>query len=307
MKRSSRQPRTTVVIVTYRSMGVVNRALEALEPIARGGAVACTVVDNASDDGTAAYVREEHPWVRLLEGRGNVGFGRGCNAGLARAETEFVLFLNPDAVISYESLLTLERFFDEHDGAGLIAPAVAFEDGGYQPVRPLPTPLGVLAGEGGFALGSTEQIPVWPGAEPFPVEWLCGAVLMGRRQLLDDLDGFDPRFFMYFEETDLCVRARQAGAELWMVPGAEASHTSGASAERSDARLWSGCIAEYYFESRHYYLTKHYGRLAACGATLGEIALMAARTLLDRVRGRGSSRLQYRLKAPVLRLPAHLG
>ena len=300
-------PRTTVVIVTYRSMGVVDRALEALAPLAEADAVRCIVVDNASDDGTPEHVREHHPWVRLLAGRNNVGFGRGCNAGLARADTEFVLFLNPDAVMEADALETLERFFDEHPRAGLVAPAVEFPDGTYQPVRPLPTPLGVLASEGGFALGRSQQIPVWPGAEPFPTKWLCGAVLMGRRQLLEDLDGFDPHFFMYFEETDLCVRARAAGAELWLVPGAVARHVSGVSAERTDARLWSGCIAEYYFESRHYYLAKHFGGFAACSAALGEIALMGARALADRLRGRASDRLHHRLRAPVLRMPRSLG
>jgi GT2 family glycosyltransferase len=297
--------RTTVVIVTYRSKGVVDRALDALEPIAEAGGVKCIVVDNASNDGTAEHVGLRYPWVKLLAGATNLGFGRGCNAGLVQADTEFVLFLNPDAVLDQEALLLLEGFLDAHPRAGLVAPAIENEAGGFQPVRPLPTPLGIVAEEGGF--GPSPEIPVWPGSAPFRSEWLCGAALMGRRSLLDDLDGFDPHFFLYYEETDLCLRALEMGSEIWVVPSAVARHTGGASAELTDSRLWSGCIAEHYFESRHYYLCKHHGVVRAVGAALLEIALMGARSLKSKLRGRPCARLQYRLKAPILRVPNSLG
>jgi GT2 family glycosyltransferase len=297
--------RTTVVIVTYRSKGVVDRALDALQPIAEAGGLKCIVVDNASEDGTAEHVGLRYPWVKLLAGSNNIGFGRGCNAGLVQADTEFVLFLNPDAVFDQKGLLLLEGFLDEHPRAGLVAPAIENEAGGFQPVRPLPTPLGILAEEGGF--GPSPEIPVWPGSDPFRSEWLCGAALMGRRSLLDELGGFDPHFFLYYEETDLCRRVQETGSEIWVVPSAVARHIGGASAERTDSRLWSGCIAEHYFESRHYYLCKHHGAFRATGAALLEIALMTARSWRSRLRGRPSDRLHYRLKAPILRTPSSLG
>jgi GT2 family glycosyltransferase len=297
--------RTTIVIVTYRSKGVVDRALDVIAPIAIARRVECIVVDNASDDGTAEHVAGKYPFVKLLAGSNNVGFGRGCNAGLAQATTEFVFFLNPDAVLDEKALLTLERFLDENEKAGFVAPAIENGEGDYQPVRALPTPMGLVREEGGF--GVSPGVPVWPGAAPFRSEWLCGAALMGRRSLLDELGGFDPHFFLYFEETDLCLRAQALGHELWMVPGAVAGHTGGASAESIDSRLWSGCIAEHYFESRHYYLFKHFGLVRATAGALSEILVMGAWTLRNRLRGRRSDRLRYRLQAPILRMPRSLG
>ena len=299
------KPRTTIVIVTYHSKGVVDQALDALKPVVEAGGAACILVDNASSDGTPEHVASHYPWVRLLAGTNNLGFGRGCNAGLARAATEFVLFLTPDAVIDHAALLRLEAFLDENPDAGLVAPAIENGQGGCQPVRSLPTPFGIVAEEGGF--GPSPETPVWPGSDPFRAEWVCGAALMGRRRLLDDLGGFDPHFFLYYEETDLCLRAGQAGAEVWVVPKAIAHHTGGASAERTDARLWSGCIAEHYFESRHYYMKKHYGWSRATAAALLEICVMSVRTWRNRLRGRPSDRLRCRLKAPILRVPSALG
>ena len=293
--------RTTIVIVTYRSKGVVDRALDALAPLARAGSVECIVVDNDSGDGTAEYVESRYPFVRMLPSRINLGFGRGCNAGLELASTEFVFFLNPDAVLDAESLARLERFLDEHPAAGLVAPAIENGSDGVQPVRPLPTPLGVVAAEAG--VGAAESVAVEVGAAPFRCEWLCGAALMGRRSVLDALGGFDPRFFLYYEETDLCLRAQQAGHELWMVPEAVAHHLCGASAERTDERLWFGCIAEHYFESRHYYLVKHFGHLRACSAAVAELGIMAARSLANKLRHRPDDRLHFRLQSSVLKTP----
>jgi predicted ATP-grasp superfamily ATP-dependent carboligase/GT2 family glycosyltransferase len=294
-------PRTTVITVTYRSRGTIARALDLLREAQLAGDVECVVVDNASDDGSADFVRARYPWVRLVESPVNLGFARGCNRGLEEARTPYVLFLNPDAAIDRRNLARLVAFLDAHPRAGLVSSAIQNDDGSFQAVRPLPTPWRILASQlGRWLAPKHERVPV--GTRPFRSQWLCGAVLMARREVLEELGGFDPRFFLYFEETDLCVRAQRAGAELWLVGDALAHHSRGESARSSDEILHSGDVAYHFFQSRQYYLTKHYGRPVAIATELGEIVLLGLRAMAQLVRGKRPA-LFERLHAPVLQLP----
>src|SRR5262249_51190755 len=93
-------PRVTAILVTYRSAADVGAALDALKPAHAAGAIDVIVVDNRSTDDTVAIVRRDHPWATLVESPVNLGYGRGLNVGLSRAATEYVLFMNPDAVIA---------------------------------------------------------------------------------------------------------------------------------------------------------------------------------------------------------------
>ena len=121
---------------------------------------------------------------------------------------------------------------------------------------------------------------------------------------MDELGGFDPRFFLYFEETDLCRRTENLGAELWAVGEALGHHIGGASAQQSDSRFVNGCIAEHFFRSRFYYLVKHHGWAAASAADIAELLIMAARAVLRTATGGSAGELVARLRAPILRPPS---
>ena len=125
---------------------------------------------------------------------------------------------------------------------------------------------------------------------------------MIRTELFKRLQGFDPRYFLYWEETDLCKRADDMGFETWALGTAVAHHVGGVSSSLDDTRI-GGCIAKHYFQSRYYYMVKHHGRLAAMIAELGEFVLLSARSLADLVRGRPTYRLRPRLQAPLLSQP----
>jgi N-acetylglucosaminyl-diphospho-decaprenol L-rhamnosyltransferase len=116
------------------------------------------------------------------------------------------------------------------------------------------------------------------------------------------LNGFDPRFFLYWEEVDLCARAEWQGFQVWAVGTAVAKHVGGASTISADARV-NGCIATHYYQSRFYYMTKHYGRIQAAVMELGEILLLSARTPLDLLRGRGTARFASRIRVPLFSKP----
>lgn len=121
-------------------------------------------------------------------------------------------------------------------------------------------------------------------------------------ELLQRLGGFDPRFFLYWEEMDLSKRAENLGFETWAVGTAVARHVGGASSSPDDTRV-GGCIARHYYQSRTYYMVKHHGWLATGFAETGEFVLLATRALVDLIRGRGLQRLRPRLRAPLLSMP----
>ena len=296
--------RVTIVIVTYRSEDTILTALDAAKRCYDKRMVECVVVDNKSPDSTVELIRQHHPWVTLIESSTNLGFGRGCNLGFKYVQTPYVLFLNPDAVIEPESLERLLVFMDERPAAGIVAPAIRDDQGRLQQAGGLPTPVGILKGalRAGQPAG---RRPIYPGDEAFQTDWLCGAIILVRCELFQRLNGFDPRFFLYFEETDLCLRTRQAGEELWAVGKAVTYHKCGASVskETSSPKI-SGDLAAHFYRSRFYFLSKHYGNPAAALVDLGELFLFGVKDLGKMVAFRGAeSQFTMRLHLPLLSSP----
>jgi GT2 family glycosyltransferase len=130
--------------------------------------------------------------------------------------------------------------------------------------------------------------------------------MMVRSEAFREVGGFDPRFFLYFEETDLCRRLRTAGWELWAVGSASATHLEGASARKVEPGLAPGeCLSDHYFRSRYYFLSKHYGLLAAAASEAAEILILAARDLLKAILARPARHeLRSRLKRSIFQPPS---
>ena len=296
--------KVSAIIVSYNSLDTIDASLSSLRPAHGAGFLECFAVDNASSDGTAAFVAKAHPWATLIESGGNLGYGRGCNLALHRVRTPHVLFMNADATIGPEDILALVGFLEDHPRAGMVAPALVETDGNLQGTRALPTPGSILAHAAGVNGGRPDQRLIHPGGAPFEAQWLCGAVLLADRALLEELGGFDPRFFLYYEETDLCRRVRARGRELWAVGAAVARHAAHDSAAKTRKEMYEGCLVEHYYPSRFHYLAKQYGWAAAAATDAGEIALLAGRDLIARIARRPNSRFAQRLRAPAFRAPA---
>lgn len=296
-------PPVTAVIVTYNSSDVVGEALAGLERGRERGLLECIVVDNGSADGSADFVRSRFPWVTIIEGHGNVGFGRGCNLALRAARTPYVLFLNPDAVLEPDDLATLVRHMDAHPRAVLSAPATRIAGTDHmQAAGGLPNTWTFLKGAAGRMPKRRRTIRA--GEPAFQTDWLSGGIMLGRRSLLNELGGFDPRFFLYYDETDLCRRAVDRGMEIWAVGEAQARHVGGTSAKTSKRLMIDGCIAEHYFRSRYYYIVKHHGYLSAVTVELGELAMIAARSFVKMIQRRPGGWFLERLQSPIMRTPA---
>jgi N-acetylglucosaminyl-diphospho-decaprenol L-rhamnosyltransferase len=298
-------PPVTVVMVTYSSSGVIGESLQPLRAAHQEGLIRCVVVDNASPDGTADRIAREHPWVDLVRSPGNIGYGRGCNLGFERVRTPHVLFMNPDVVLGPGSIRVLQEFLQSQERAGMVAPATSVGRFGYQPSGGSLTPWSLMGMATGLPVLQPRQRVAMPGEAPFKTDWLCGAVLMARSQAIRDVGGFDPRFFLYFEETDLCRRLRAAGWELWAAGTAQASHHLGLSARKVDPLLAAGdCLSDHFYRSRYYYLSKHYGFLAAAASESAELVVKASRDFLRVLLQRPSRHeLRSRLNAPMFQWP----
>jgi N-acetylglucosaminyl-diphospho-decaprenol L-rhamnosyltransferase len=299
------QPLVTAVVVTYNSQASIDAALDALAGARQAPGLECVVVDNASQDATVARVRERHPWVRVIESGHNLGFGRGCNLGARSTRARYLLFVNPDTRVGPSAVARLQAFMEEHPRAGICAPALREGEHAFQQAGLLPSPGSVLRAAAGLGPPHPDARAIVPGAPPFRTRWVCGAVLMIRSDLFAQLSGFDPRFFLYFEETDLCLRAARRGAEIWAVGEAVADHEASLSARASGSSLVAGgCIAEHYFPSRFYFFVKHHGRLPALAVEAAEPLLLLLRAGWRRLLGRApDALLRERLSAPLFRLP----
>jgi N-acetylglucosaminyl-diphospho-decaprenol L-rhamnosyltransferase len=220
----------TAIIVTYQSARTLGRALAGARRCHDAGLLDLVVVDNASRDATREILAREAGWARVVLESANHGFGRGCNIGFGHVKSAYTLLLNPDAVIEPPALRTMLEFMDERPDAGIVGPAtLCGSDEQLQPTGPYPTPWSTVREALPLLRRRSSAVAIVPGAAPLRTGWVCGAVLMIRSALMRELRGFDPRFFLYWEEIDLCRRAEQAGYENWVL---------GAGARRASAARW---------------------------------------------------------------------
>jgi len=257
--------RVSIIMVTWNCRDLALRALDALEGMADEGAQVI-VVDNASSDGTADTVAARpNPPVVIRSGE-NLGFAGGVNLGVETVLAPYVLLLNPDVVMRGGVLDGLLEYIDLHEDVAVVGPRVLNPDGSLQVSRRrFPSLIGDLFD----ALGLARLFPrsaffnrsevLHPGAgEAQDVDWLSGCCFLLRRQTFEDVGGFDPDFFMYAEETDFCLRARQAGWRVCYVPSGDVMHDGGGSTRKARARMQ----VEYRRSMLRFY-RKHGGHLTA--------------------------------------------
>jgi hypothetical protein len=235
--------------------------------------VRTVVVDNASTDGTVAEIADLP--VDVLALTENNGFGAGCNAGWRRGDAPYVLFLNPDASIDEESLERLTAVLAAEPAVGLVGPRILDADGSLAfSQRRFPrlrsTYARALFLHRAFRhAGWADELVRDPDAYETPAspDWVSGACMAARRSVLEEVGGFDERFFLYCEDKDLCRRMREAGYDIRYEPGATVRHHGGASAPRAG-------LLPVLARSRVAYARKHWGRARAALETAG-VALNA--------------------------------
>jgi GT2 family glycosyltransferase len=231
-------PEVTAIIVNYNAGDELRQALQSIASNLGPSSWEAVVVDNASTDGSAAIAREFQPHATLLRNTENVGFGRAVNQGLALARAPLVLVMNPDCRLEAEAYATLSRELQRHPACAIAGPRILDPGGSEQgSARGDPDMLTGLFGRSavlqrllpGLGVATRNVVPssAVRAGESLPVDWLSGACMLARADALRGVHGFDERYFLYWEDADLCRRLRAAGQHVRYVPSAAAVHRVG--------------------------------------------------------------------------------
>ncbi len=262
-------PALSICIVNWNVRELLRRSLASIyaSPLASApDAVEVIVVDNASSDGSAEMVRSEFPQVVLVENYENVGFTRGNNQALELAHGRHVLFLNPDTEVVGDALGVMVRYLDAHADVGAVGPQLRYPNGSIQPSRRRFPTAATLFLESTLlqrwfprnAVLDRFYMADMPDDVEQEVDWLVGAALMARREALEEVGGFDERFFMYSEELDWCRRAKAAGWKIVYLPEAIIVHHEG----RSSGQVVAARHI-YFYTSKVLYARKYHGPVLA--------------------------------------------
>jgi GT2 family glycosyltransferase len=249
----------SVIVLNYNTRVNLRACLQSLE---RPPSSEVLVVDNASSDGSADMVEAEFPWVRLIRSPRNGGFAYGNNQALRVATGEAILLLNPDTLVPRGGIAGLMRVLDEQPEAGVVGPRLLRPDGSMHLAcrRSFPTP------EVAFyrIVGLSRMFPSNPRfgrynltfidpTLPIEVDSVCGACMLVRRSVVEQVGLLDERFFMYGEDLDWCLRARAAGWTVRYEPSVVVEHQHGAASRHRALRT-----NLYFFRAMDIFYQKHY-------------------------------------------------
>lgn len=256
-------PEIAAILVNYNAGGELARALRSIADEMVGRSWEAFVVDNASSDGSGGSVADFAPMVQLVQNTANVGFSRGVNQGLAASTAPLVLIMNPDCRLVAGAVAILRSVLDARPDCAIVGPRVLNPDGSVQgSARGDPDMLTGLFGRTALLGRLLPFLPVAKrnvvaeeairsGEQSVMVDWLSGACMLARRTALEQVGGFDERFFLYWEDADLCRRLRLHGHHVRYVPSATAIHRVGQSSRT--ARTFA--IRAFHRSAYLYYAT----------------------------------------------------
>lgn len=225
-----------IIIVTYNSTNEIGACLRSLIGHTGPFPTTITVVDNASRDGTAKFVRDHFPSVAVIESGGNLGFARANNLGIRATDSDYVLLMNPDTEAPPGAIQTLVRGLASHPDAAIAGARLMNEQGFPElswgaPITPWNELKQMLLlrlynGKVRSIVRKVDRL----SRQAREVAWVSGACMVIRRPDLEAVGLLDERFFMYTEDVDLCIAMANRGRRVLYIAGAELLHHRGRSA-----------------------------------------------------------------------------
>ncbi len=255
------------ITVNYRTSDLVDRLISSIRKFPPPCTHEIIVIDNDSQDNSVEHIKKSHPDVTLIPLEKNIGFGCGNNRGAEISSGRILVLINPDCEISEESFASGVEYLDRNPDVGILGLKIFTHEGVLeQSARGFPDPstglfgrstfLGKIAqkfgkaGKGGVA---GKNLMVDPDAtEPYDVDWVSGALMMIRRECWDAIGGFDEDYFMYWEDADLCYRAKKAGLRTVYFPGSSVIHRPGSSSSKDPAPA-----IKWFHEAAYLYICKN--------------------------------------------------
>ena len=302
-------PDTVAVIVSYNVAPLLHECLASIAEAAEAGGITVhvVVIDNASSDHSIEVARANRNTTVVANTR-NVGFGLACNQGIAIARaigSEHVLFLNPDARLAPDALAALRNALETSPRHAIAGPDLRFPDGRPQPSRRRFPNLATLLVESTplqWRGGGIDGSAGWPLIEPVirryqcadladvsgTVDWISGACLLTRVTALAAVGGFDPAFFLYFEETDLAHRLRKSGWTCTYTPEARVFHHRSQSADQN-----IGARDRHYYASKMTYAARTLGTPLATLVRAEHVVLFGVEALWQSFRGNRAGARRY--------------
>lgn len=259
----------SVVIVNYKVKEYISNLLSSLEKAKGELSLQIIVVDNNSGDDSISYLSKRYPEVTYIENQENLGFGKANNQALDIADGEYTLIINPDTLVSEDTLQVLVAHMIENDRCGACGCKILNPDGSFAPeskrsVPTLRTAISKVLGLnsifpksklfGSYYLGWIDP------DEPAQIPVLSGSFMFWRTNVLKTLGGFDERFFMYGEDIDLCYRIQDTGYHIDYVPATSIIHYKGESTRKGDlkyVRIFNKALFQF-FDKHH---SKNYSQL----------------------------------------------
>lgn len=282
-----------VLLVSFNSAHLLERLRDTLERATQGGVkLRLLAVDNASSDDSAQILRDRLACDVFIQNEVNVGFGRANNQLLEHVRADHVLLLNTDAFVSPETIAMTVDYMDAHPKCGILGVRLTHDDGTLQPSRrKFPTPLTTFLRRTGLErllpLRAARHDIDEDHASAGACDWVPGCYYLVRREVLEQVGLFDPRFFLYFEEVDHCRRTRDAGWDVVYLPETSVVHVGGESAKSVSALPSNRQIPALEMESELLYVRKHFG----LGGLAWHLFLAAAAECIlatkDLLKGRG--------------------
>ena len=245
----------SIITVNYASWPYTLRCVDSLYKTGYGD-FEVIIVDN---DQESAVPEIPHA-VRLIRNPENVGFARACNQGILASDGEYVVLINPDTLVEGDFFESLEEFLDHCPAVGVAGPRIVDGEGNLQ--LSARKELGFISGILGRTSLLTRLFPknplvgrYFPAAQklssPTVVDWVSGACMIIRSRTIEEIGPMDERFFMYFEDADLCRRAREAGWLVYYLPQVEVLHHTGASSRSKPRAIWNLHKSAFLYHRKH--------------------------------------------------------
>lgn len=272
-----------MIIVSYNTASLLEKCLEKLFSTGKELDMEVFVVDNNSADESVEMVRNRFSRVKLIANSDNRGFAAANNQAWQQSQGEYILLLNPDAYVKPGALSNVLSFMELHPECGLCGGRLVKPDGTLDPsARKFPgwlskffTISGLRSRFPNSAIFSGHEFGGFDHSSIMEVDWVPGTFTIYRRTMLEETGLFDERFYIYYEETDLCLKAKKKGWKVFFIPDAEVVHVGGAcSKTRKDQQFDSGAgqVVKFRMRSEWLYFRKNSGLpavLANSGVELG--------------------------------------
>lgn len=262
----------SIIIVNYNVKEFLENALISIKRALEGISAEIFVVDNASEDGSVEMIRQKFPEVKLIANDKNLGFAKANNQALKLAQGKYILLINPDTVVQEDTFKVLISFLKSHPDCGMVGCKILNPDGTLQLAcrRGFPTPWVAFTKMVGLSslfpkskIFAKYNLTYLDPDQVTEVDAVSGSFMMIRREVYEQVGGFDEDFFMYGEDLDWCYRIKKAGWKIYYVPYTQIIHFKGESTKRSSIDE-----IRVFYDAMKIFVKKHYKEFALLGVIL---------------------------------------